>query len=158
MWPPIAVIKTTEGQCSSPSTTAQGRGLPQKSSLSGELYRANWNRVVDAVRTIYTGPLTYNANWDEFQFVSFWNRLDFIGIDAFFPLSDSQNPTLEELIAGWSNYRGQNWVMQIEALQAGINKPVLFTEWVYESGFLWAAAIRSRRWGQFQCSVSGPGL
>jgi len=72
-------------------------------SLSGEHHRAKWDRVIDAVRAVYAGDLTYHANWDEAPFVSFWDRLDFIAIDAFFPLSDAQNPTVEDLIAGWTN-------------------------------------------------------
>ena len=29
--------------------------------------------------------------------VTFWDELDFIGIDAYFPLSDKKSPTIEDL-------------------------------------------------------------
>jgi hypothetical protein len=41
------------------------------------------------IRKIYTGKLTYAANWDDFDKVPFWKELDYIGIDAYFPLSDA---------------------------------------------------------------------
>src|SRR5690242_14455432 len=49
---------------------------------------ADWRRVIAAVRRVYPGPLTYAANWSsEFERVRFWDALDFIGVQAYFPLS-----------------------------------------------------------------------
>ncbi len=107
-------------------------------SLSGNDYSADWNLIINAVKTHYNGPLTYAANWGtapnaEYLNVSFWNRLDLAGIDAYFPLSDEANPSLEDLIAGWYNYHGQCWVCDIETWQATVGKPVIFTEIGYGS-------------------------
>ena len=107
-------------------------------SLSGSGYRAYWDAVIDAVQAHYSGPLTYAANWGqaphaEYMNVSFWDRLDLAGIDAYFPLSDKADPSLEELIAGWSNYNGECWTCDIAAWQAAPGKPVLFTEIGYAS-------------------------
>lgn len=80
--------------------------------------------VIKAVREVYKGPLTYAANWDEeYRLVSFWGALDYIGIDAYFPLSDKDNPNLDEIKQGW-----EQWVKEIEALQQKYNKPVIFPE------------------------------
>jgi hypothetical protein len=47
------------------------------------------------IRKIYSGKLTYAANWDDFDKVP-WNQLDYIGIDAL-PLSEAITPTVAEL-------------------------------------------------------------
>jgi hypothetical protein len=107
-------------------------------SLSGDSYRTYWDSVIDAVRALYDGELTYAANWGrlpdaEYVQVPFWDRLDIAGIDAYFPLSDEADPTLAQLIAGWSAYDGECWICDIEAWQTQLGKPVLFTEIGYAS-------------------------
>lgn len=84
-------------------------------------------KVINPVRGIYNGPLIYAANWDEeYQNVVFWDELDYVGIDAYFPLSDKENPTSEEIKKGW-----EQWVADIEEFQTRVNKPVVFTETGY---------------------------
>ena len=107
-------------------------------SLSGSGYAAYWNSVIDAVEAHYSGPLTYAANWGpapsaEYMNVPFWNQLDLAGIDAYFPLSDEQDPTFDQLIAGWNDYQGECWVCDIETWQATLGRPVIFTEIGYGS-------------------------
>jgi hypothetical protein len=107
-------------------------------SLSGDSYNTHWDSVIDAVEARYSGLLTYAANWGrkpdaEYLNVSFWDRLDLGGIDAYFPLSDERDPSLEQLIAGWSSYDGQCWTCDVEAWQASLGKPVIFTEIGYAS-------------------------
>ncbi|MGB5370818.1 MAG: glycoside hydrolase TIM-barrel-like domain-containing protein, partial [Flavobacteriaceae bacterium] len=53
-----------------------------------------WKALIKKVRKVYKGKLTYAANWDEFQRTSFWDDLDYIGIDAYFPLSDEKLPSV----------------------------------------------------------------
>ena len=48
----------------------------------------DWRRLISKVREIYPGPLTYAANWwGDYDVVEFWDELDYIGINAFFPLN-----------------------------------------------------------------------
>lgn len=61
-----------------------------------------WNQLIDKVREEYSGIITYAANWTEFEDVSFWDRMDFIGIDAYFPLANMDDPSLEDLINSWT--------------------------------------------------------
>ena len=56
-----------------------------------------WGRLIEAVRERYRGQITYAANWDEYQRIPFWESLDFIGIDAYFPLSEDRDPTVAAL-------------------------------------------------------------
>ena len=87
-----------------------------------------WQGLIKKIRAIYKGKLTYAANWDEYKRTSFWKELDYIGIDAYFPLSEAQTPTLEELEAGW-----QPWKKAIFEVAQTNAKPVLFTEFGYRS-------------------------
>lgn len=89
---------------------------------------AFWDHLIREVRKRYGGRITYAANWDEYARVPFWDRLDLIGIDAYFPLSDARFPTVDELRAGW-----QPWKEAIRTLQQEVGKPVLFTEYGYRS-------------------------
>ncbi|MEO0341783.1 MAG: hypothetical protein AAF242_21590, partial [Bacteroidota bacterium] len=61
-----------------------------------------WRTLIRKVRTIYNGPLVYAANWnEELEQLTFWDELDYIGVQAYFPLVDKNNPSLESLEKGW---------------------------------------------------------
>lgn len=87
-----------------------------------------WFSLIEQIRTRYKGRLTYAANWDEYQGVPFWEKLDFIGVDAYFPLSDKQTPSVSELRKAWTP-----WKAELKALTTRFQKPVLFTEYGYRS-------------------------
>lgn len=87
-----------------------------------------WKNLIQKIRGIYKGKLTYAANWDEYTRVPFWKDLDYIGIDAYFPLSEERTPTVEQLQKGW-----QKWKNPIAALSKTTNKQVIFTEFGYRS-------------------------
>lgn len=87
-----------------------------------------WFHLIKKIKNIYSGKLIYAANWDEFDEVPFWSELDYIGIDAYFPLSKSQTPTVNELIVGWELH-----IQNIEKIQQKFNKKVIFTEYGYRN-------------------------
>ena len=87
-----------------------------------------WPELITQVRAVYKGKLTYAANWDEYSRCPFWDQLDFIGVDAYFPLSEKQYPTRDDLKKGW-----QPWKSKLEGLSREHRKPVLFTEFGYRS-------------------------
>ena len=60
-----------------------------------------WKQLIKKVRNVYAGQLTYSANWDEYQDITFWKDLDYIGIDAYFPISAAGTPEVEETVANW---------------------------------------------------------
>lgn len=91
--------------------------------------RANyWSNLIKEIRKVYKGKLTYAANWDEYKRVSFWKDLDFIGVDAYFPVSDKKTPSVQEFEMGWQTHKNE-----IKSIQKKFNKPVLFTEFGYRS-------------------------
>ncbi len=87
-----------------------------------------WSGLIKKIREMYKGELTYAENWDQFANAPFWKELDYIGIDAYFPLSKSQTPNIEELKEGWQKHK-----QKIMTLQTNIDIPVLFTEYGYRS-------------------------
>ncbi|SDB65852.1 hypothetical protein SAMN03097699_3154 [Flavobacteriaceae bacterium MAR_2010_188] len=87
-----------------------------------------WNELITQIKTIYKGKLTYAANWDECKRTPFWEQLDYIGIDAYFPLSDEKTPTVLACEKGWKNHKST-----IKGLAEEYQKPVLFTEYGYRS-------------------------
>ena len=87
-----------------------------------------WNKLIQKIRQVYKGELTYAANWDEYKRVSFWSLLDYIGIDAYFPLNDEKSPSIAAFEKGWQPHK-----KEINNIRKAVNKPVLFTEYGYRS-------------------------
>jgi len=89
----------------------------------------DWLVLIAEIRSLYKGELTYAANWyQEFEDIRFWDRLDYIGIQAYFPVAKKEKPSLEELISGWQPY-----LKSIESVQRRYGKPVVFTEVGYKN-------------------------
>lgn len=86
-----------------------------------------WRNLARDVRRVYHGKLTYAANWDSFDHIQFWDALDLIGVDAYFPVSDARTPKPDEVAAGW-----QTWAERLAAVHERFDRPVIFTEWGYE--------------------------
>ena len=86
-----------------------------------------WRALARDVREVYSGQLVYAANWDSYDRVEFWDAVDYIGIDAYFPLSDARTPSVGEMEQSWKRYHAR-----IEALHERFARPVIFTEWGYE--------------------------
>ena len=83
-----------------------------------------WRGLIKEIREIYKGKLTYAGNWyKEYEDIAFWDDLDLIGIQAYFPISKEESPTKNDLLEGWKRHYAK-----IEALSDSLGKPVLFTE------------------------------
>lgn len=113
-------------------------GTELKSSLKKQPER--WRNLVSEIKEVYKGKLTYAANWDgEFELIDFWNELDYIGIQAYFPLTKEKNPPLEAILKGWDRH-----ITKLEALHQKHQLPILFTEVGYKSDA--AATIKPWEW------------
>ena len=101
---------------------------------------AQWIHIIDQIRAAgYQGQLTYAANWGlgadaEYNrpgLQGVWEQLDFIGVDAYYPLSAERDPSLDQLEQGWRTPLNQ-WdrgpFTELESLHARTGKPVVFTE------------------------------
>ena len=95
---------------------------------TGPAHEAAWRKLIRQVRQVYHGPLTYAANYDEYQQVPFWDALDYIGIQAYFPLCRQPNPPLKALLAGWRPH-----LQALAQVQKKVGRPVIFTEVGYKA-------------------------
>lgn len=87
-----------------------------------------WKQLIKEIKKVYKGKLTYAANWNEYNHTPFWNDLDFIGIDAYFPVDDGLSPTLKTSKIGWQKHKEN-----IKKYSGHHDKPILFTEFGYRS-------------------------
>lgn len=105
-------------------------------------HEEEWRKLIQEVRKVYSGKLTYAANFnEEYKQIKFWDALDYIGIQAYFPLSKTNNPSTEELVTNWSDY-----LASVEKVYKKYKKPVIFTEIGYRSTT--DAAIEPWKWPQ----------
>lgn len=98
--------------------------------LAGTSHRSDeWRTLIKSVRKIYRGPVTYAAHHDTEVFkINWWDALDTIGLDAYFPLSQNGNHTVEELKAAWTPI-----VLRLERLSETWNRQIILTEIGYQS-------------------------
>ena len=131
--------------------------------ITGPAYLGYWDTIINDLRTDDPSlKLTYAADWDDDQSpwqwggtglqagtgnlatqVSFASQLDSIGIDEYAPISDAADPTLAQLVAGWTQTPtdptslavtgGQSLIDYFEGVAAAIDKPLVFTELGYEN-------------------------
>jgi len=95
--------------------------------LDKTAHRPEWSSVIATARG-FSGPLTYAANWDQYHQVPFWEDLDVIGIQAYFPLAEDPGvvPSSAELEDRWGEVMGD-----IRRVHTATGKPVVFTELGY---------------------------
>jgi hypothetical protein len=84
---------------------------------------ADWRDLIRRIRGEYRGPLTYSANFDTHEGLGFWDALDFIGVSAYFKLSDAPDPSLAELALGWDRA-----LAPLGEISRRFDRPVLLTE------------------------------
>ncbi len=87
-----------------------------------------WRKLIADFRRLYSGKLVYSANWDYFEQVPFWDALDYIGISAYFPLSERGTPRKSELLEAWKPL-----ISRMKALSETHGRKVVFTEFGYLS-------------------------
>lgn len=145
--------------------TVPGDSCPQTASGRRE---CEWRHVITAIRGQtysllsdhkksapgggYTGKLIYAANWGgasdggladpEFEKITWWDAVDYIGVDAYFPLTQNQlDPTLDQLMDAWHG-KGEspglpsklaNIYDRLGKVAATFNRPVVFTAAGYSS-------------------------
>ena len=87
-----------------------------------------WRGLIKAIRKIYNGKITYAANWDNYSNIKFWEELDYIGVDAYFPLSQTKNAEIKELNQIWENV-----IVTLQNFSEKQKKKIIFTEYGYKS-------------------------
>ncbi len=101
------------------------------------VYDAEWRKIIRYVRKIYKGPLTYAAvQGPEFENLRFWDALDYIGLNNYYPLPDDLSTAAI--------------VAKVEAVQRKFRKPVIFPE----AGFASLEAPHRAPWDETRRKLS----
>ena len=83
-------------------------------------HEAEWRKLIARTRELYPGPIVYGAaHGPEFERIGFWDALDYIGLNNYYPLGDDLST--------------QAVVKKVEAVQRKFQRPVIFTEAGYAS-------------------------
>ena len=100
-------------------------------------HEARWRRLIKVARDTFGGPLVYAANWGpEFETVRFWDALDFIGLNNYYPLPDDLDTA--------------GVVAKVSAVQRRFGRPVLFPE----AGFASMEAAHRKPWAEERGTIS----
>jgi len=89
---------------------------------------AVWKQLIADVRSVYSGALTYCANFDAYTKFPFWKEMDLIGIDAYFTVDHSRKTSLDKCREGWKPI-----AKKLKAYSELLGKKILFTEFGYTS-------------------------
>ncbi|MDD2421368.1 MAG: hypothetical protein PHC60_03940 [Heliobacteriaceae bacterium] len=114
-----------------------------------EPYPQNWLGLIQEIRKIYRGKVTYRTQWwytSRFNPVSLrrfrrklanplFGALDFISVSAYFELTNTPDPGEKALVAAWyRSERYQRWqpiFQQVKVLHEHWRKPIFFGELGY---------------------------
>lgn len=81
-----------------------------------------WNQLIKSIRGVYHGELTYSSNWAK-GYPAFGRSLDFISVDAYFPLNRPVTASAAELATAW-----QSWIDRLSRMRKSFGKPLVLTE------------------------------
>ncbi|GAC1582158.1 MAG: hypothetical protein NVS3B18_15670 [Candidatus Dormibacteria bacterium] len=95
-------------------------------SLAGEA--DHWRALAAAARRRFGGWITYQANHDGLERISWWDAVDAISVSAYFPLSTNLDATLGDLEGGW-----QGPLARLRSLATRWQRPLLFGEVGYRT-------------------------
>lgn len=87
-----------------------------------------WRELIHEVRKVYHGKLVYAENWDKYEQVPFWDALDYIGINAYFPFKGDNLNSIEDIKSQWTQLS-----QPMQAMSKALDRQILFTEMGYRS-------------------------
>lgn len=102
--------------------------------LRGTTHRPEWPDLIDRVRALFPGTLTYVAHWDgEVTRIPFWDRLDVAAVSLYPPLGDDPAGIAQAIASHARTLTG--W-------RAALGKPL----WVAELGLRSAVGAQAKPW------------
>jgi hypothetical protein len=101
----------------------------------------DWRELIGRIRLVYSGPLTYSANWDgEYRRIRWWDALDVIGVSHYTPLAERDNPSDLEM-----HSKASAAADSLDRLSARWDRPYVLTE----VGFVAHATAPLRPWESY---------
>ena len=68
-------------------TTVLSVGVELKGLSHEPQHAAAMRALIAVIRSRFSGELTYSANWDEAEDVHFWDAVDYVGVNGYYPLT-----------------------------------------------------------------------
>ena len=96
--------------------------------MTDEALQNHWISIISKVRTVYSGDLTYAANFNKhssYKLVQFWDQLDYIGIDAYFSVAKRKGSSVRKMRRRWRRCRKRIEKWHRKHAQG---LPIVFTE------------------------------
>ncbi|QEG33993.1 glycoside hydrolase family 113 [Bythopirellula goksoeyrii] len=92
-----------------------------------------WNKVIEDIREIYSGFLTYNANHGRESELAWWSAVDVISTSAYYPVPPPTDESLEEAIKQTTSKADIVATLNIvkrelAEISSKFQKPILFIE------------------------------
>lgn len=88
-----------------------------------------WRRLIAKVRRVYHGPIVYAANYgEEFEGITFWDALDYIGLDNYYPVRSAADQSEAQIKQAFAQQRER-----IRAVANRFQRPLIFTEIGYQA-------------------------
>ena len=87
-----------------------------------------WRALIEDVRSVYHGKITYAAKLSQVQNFPLWESLDFIGVNVKLPFSEKLNPTKIQIKSEWRQV-----IDKLQEVSNVNNRPIVFTELTYSS-------------------------
>jgi hypothetical protein len=104
---------------------------------STESMEGRWRRVLREIRTVYDGPLVYNANHGDIDRVQWFDAVDVIGVSAYYSVATEDDTSLKRMLTGWKPIRER-----MRRSSGKWDKPILFME----IGMRSAATCSTKPW------------
>ncbi|MGW7540774.1 glycoside hydrolase family 113 [Streptomyces sp. NPDC054770] len=89
-------------------------------SLEGD---PHWETVVDGAEKVFSGEVTYDANWDNYVEGPITMPVTHLGIDAYFPVKVDDDASVQDLVDGWDTWldkKATGSLPKITVAEAGI--------------------------------------
>jgi hypothetical protein len=97
-------------------------------STETEEHLPQWHRTIKSVRETFKGRLTYSSNWDHYDHVLFWDRLDLIGMNSYWKFGKERGfpprPNVDQIIERWGQIQDEKLLEFVRKT----GKPLLFLE------------------------------
>jgi len=99
-------------------------------------FTASWISLIASIDSVYNGSLTYAANWSgayaqgittpEYLHVGFWSKLDYVGIDMYYPLTYSRDEAIPSFTTAFARLAAS--LQQVGSFMSSIGMPMIITE------------------------------
>src|SRR5690606_34521599 len=105
-------------------TNAKSLNIGTEMNFMQNQYQDRWIQLIEKVRQVYDGELLYSINFDTVRgihSIEFVKLLDYIGVDAYFPLNLPDNASTDML--------EKEWERQIQQMEKSLwQHPIIITE------------------------------